>query len=480
MARLVGGPFLISAAPGRGQDAPGAGARARELLEAGRIVARRRRLPDDAADAPVGGGRRRALGVQLAPDAGELRPPRDFDGVAVDLRARRRSPASAGRAQCAPGTLVIADEAHHLGEELAWGEGFAPAFGARRRAGCCCRGTPFRSDQCPIPGVRYDGRRRDARRLLQLRRRRPRRHLPAGRRSSPTTARCVAQRRRRHRVLVRRRAGGARGRPPLPHRDLDRARRRPAADPARGPRAPGGGARAAGTATPAGSSSPPTASTRGAVAKVLREVTGSSPVVVAAHRRRAPRASCGVRAIARERWIVAVNMVAEGVDIPRLRVGVYATAAKTPLIFRQIVGRFVRTLAGPPRELSWLYLPADPVLRAHAAEVERELRHVLRPPRRRRRARRAARPRRATRAGRGAGRSSRRRRRRAAARAVRRRRPPRRPPVVAPRSPRPSPSPTDRSRPPSSAARCCATSATASSPSCARRDGRRHARSTAG
>jgi hypothetical protein len=81
-----------------------------------------------------------------------------------------------------------------------------------------------------------------------------------------------------------------------------------------------------------------------------------------------------------ERWIVAVNMVSEGVDIPRLRVGVYATAAKTPLIFRQIVGRFVRTIPGRPLEPSWLFLPADPVLRAHAAEVERELRHVLTPP----------------------------------------------------------------------------------------------------
>jgi hypothetical protein len=74
-------------------------------------------------------------------------------------------------------------------------------------------------------------------------------------------------------------------------------------------------------------------------------------------------------------------MVSEGVDIPRLRVGVYATAAKTPLIFRQIVGRFVRTLPGRPADMSWLYLPADPVLRRHAADVERELRHVLRPAR---------------------------------------------------------------------------------------------------
>jgi hypothetical protein len=57
---------------------------------------------------------------------------------------------------------------------------------------------------------------------------------------------------------------------------------------------------------------------------------------------------------------------------------VYATAAKTPLIFRQIVGRFVRTLPGRTAEPSWLYLPADPVLRDHAESVEKELRHALR------------------------------------------------------------------------------------------------------
>ena len=70
----------------------------------------------------------------------------------------------------------------------------------------------------------------------------------------------------------------------------------------------------------------------------------------------------------RDPWIVAVNMVSEGVDIPRLRVGVYATAAKTPLVFRQIVGRFVRTIPGRPSEPSWLYVPADPILRDHAAD----------------------------------------------------------------------------------------------------------------
>ena len=41
-------------------------------------------------------------------------------------------------------------------------------------------------------------------------------------------------------------------------------------------------------------------------------------------------------------WLVSVLMVSEGVDIPRLRVGVYATSARTELFFRQVVGRFIR------------------------------------------------------------------------------------------------------------------------------------------
>ncbi len=43
------------------------------------------------------------------------------------------------------------------------------------------------------------------------------------------------------------------------------------------------------------------------------------------------------------RWLVAVRMVSEGVDVPRLAVGVYATSASTPLFFAQAIGRFVRS-----------------------------------------------------------------------------------------------------------------------------------------
>jgi helicase-like protein len=110
---------------------------------------------------------------------------------------------------------------------------------------------------------------------------------------------------------------------------------------------------------------------------VLRAVTGRAPLVVLHTEARAAEKLAAFRD-GREPWIVAVNMVSEGVDIPRLRVGVYATAAKTPLIFRQIVGRFVRTIQGRGLDMSWLYLPADPVLRAHAADVENDLGPVLR------------------------------------------------------------------------------------------------------
>jgi superfamily II DNA or RNA helicase len=115
------------------------------------------------------------------------------------------------------------------------------------------------------------------------------------------------------------------------------------------------------------------------IAALLRQETRRSALVVLHNEAKAAE-KLAAFTNARDPWIVAVNMVSEGVDIPRLRVGVYATAAKTPLVFRQIVGRFVRTIPRRPVAPSWLYIPADPVLRDHAAAVREELRHVLRRP----------------------------------------------------------------------------------------------------
>jgi superfamily II DNA or RNA helicase len=74
-----------------------------------------------------------------------------------------------------------------------------------------------------------------------------------------------------------------------------------------------------------------------------------------------------------------VLMVSEGVDIPRLRVGVYATSARTELFFRQVVGRFIRRTAGgrDKVQMSHLFLPSDPTLKRLAAQIEEERNHAL-------------------------------------------------------------------------------------------------------
>ncbi len=94
------------------------------------------------------------LGIDLAPDADSPRPPSGFHGVSVTYariaKAPRRWASALPRS-----TLLIADEAHHLGEDLTWGESFATAF-ADRAHWLLLSGTPFRSDATPIPGVSYD------------------------------------------------------------------------------------------------------------------------------------------------------------------------------------------------------------------------------------------------------------------------------------------------------------------------------------
>lgn len=94
-----------------------------------------------------------------------------------------------------------------------------------------------------------------------------------------------------------------------------------------------------------------------------------------------PDASTKISAFAASdrEWLVAVRMVSEGVDIPRLRVGVYATTVATELFFRQAVGRFVRWTKGMASQKAYVYLPDDPRLRAHAFQIAEARRHVLRP-----------------------------------------------------------------------------------------------------
>lgn len=79
-----------------------------------------------------------------------------------------------------------------------------------------------------------------------------------------------------------------------------------------------------------------------------------------------------------EPWLVAVRMVSEGVDIPRLRVGVFATTTTTELFFRQAVGRFVRWTPGVKNQKAYLFIPDDPRLRTRAFQIADQRRHSLR------------------------------------------------------------------------------------------------------
>lgn len=109
-------------------------------------------------------------------------------------------------------------------------------------------------------------------------------------------------------------------------------------------------------------------------AAVLAAITGTEPTVVlsdeAGSSARIADFSAGMTP-----WMVAVRMVSEGVDIPRLSVGVYATTTATPLYFAQAIGRFVRTRRRG--ETASIFVPSVPVLLALAADLEAQRDHVI-------------------------------------------------------------------------------------------------------
>jgi superfamily II DNA or RNA helicase len=374
LAEWRGGPFLLCAAPGAGKTRPALEFAHRELS-----AAKTRALVVICPTAPLTRQWARAadgLGLNLSPDAASPRPPRGFHGVSVTYARIAKAPAR-WRTALPRDALVIADEAHHLGEELAWGEGFATAFGDQRRW-LLLSGTPFRSDAKPIPGVLYD---RDGiaepdvsysyADAVRDRICRPVRFVAYDGtlswrsgddviESNFETVLSTREASRRYRTAISTELPDG-----LPRilREADNKLREIRR---------GGHGDAAGLAIAADSEH------ARRVAALLREVTGRSPLVVL-HTEARAAAKLAAFTLSRDAWIVAVNMVSEGVDIPRLRVGVYATAAKTPLVFRQIVGRFVRTVPGRPIDPSWLYVPADPVLCEHASTIETELRRAVAP-----------------------------------------------------------------------------------------------------
>ena len=114
-----------------------------------------------------------------------------------------------------------------------------------------------------------------------------------------------------------------------------------------------------------------------AIAALMERRLGVTPAIVVSD-----LADASDRIVAFSRssapWIVAVHMVSEGVDIPRLRVGVFASNVVTELYFRQFCGRFVRTIDGVNDSDAYVFVPDDSRLRELAHGITVDVRHGLR------------------------------------------------------------------------------------------------------
>ncbi|HVD38214.1 MAG TPA: DEAD/DEAH box helicase family protein, partial [Solirubrobacterales bacterium] len=315
-------------------------------------------------------------GIDLEPNRPNSDGPEstDFHGVAVTYQTIAAGPDTHRLVASRRPTLLIADEPHHMGDLAAWGVQTRKAFdGARFRL--LLSGTPFRSDNSAIPWVAYDEdgiSRADYvygyPQALVDRVCRPITFLPYdGEMEWLSDGRL----RSADFDLV------------LPAAEAAR-RLRTALNPEgewmgevlRDGDARLSEVRADGHPDAGGLVIASDQNHARAIAARLASIAGEQPELVMsdepdASRRIAEFASSG------RRWLVSVLMVSEGVDIPRLRVGVYATAARTELFFRQVVGRFIRATPRPRRQMSYLLMPADPRLKALAHEIELERRHAL-------------------------------------------------------------------------------------------------------
>ena len=283
-------------------------------------------------------------------------------------------------------TMVIFDEIHHGGDAKSWGDSIREAFGdATRRL--ALTGTPFRSDDAAIPFVRYEP---DGNGMLRS----AADHTYGyGDALADGVVRPVVflaySGETRWRVGAgseNERVYAARLGEPASIEHTARAWRT-ALDPA-GEWMPAvisaadtrlrqlrdGGVPDAGGMIIASDQK-----TARAYAVLLERLTGEVATVVVSDD---PGSSDRIATFSAgtSRWLVAVRMVSEGVDVPRLAVGVYATSASTPLYFAQAIGRFVRSRR--PGETASVFLPSVPSLLQLASELEAQRNHVLGEPHR--------------------------------------------------------------------------------------------------
>ncbi|MDV7244974.1 DEAD/DEAH box helicase [Rhodococcus oxybenzonivorans] len=279
-------------------------------------------------------------------------------------------------------TLVILDEIHHGGDAKSWGDAIREAFGdATRRL--ALTGTPFRSDDSAIPFVTYEP---DREGLLRSKADHSYGYSDA---LADGVVRPVVFLAYSGEARWRNNAGeefSARLGEPLSAEQTARAWRT-ALDPA-GDWIPAvlhaadtrlGQLRAGGMPDAGGLVIATDQTVARAYAQTLTAVTGEEPVVVLSDDPTASKRIAEFGA-STQKWMVAVRMVSEGVDVPRLAVGVYATSASTPLYFAQAIGRFVRSRR--KGETASVFLPSVPVLLDLASQLEAQRDHVLGKPHR--------------------------------------------------------------------------------------------------
>src|SRR6201986_4384577 len=368
--------FLLNATPGAGKTAFALSIAA-ELLARREIAAITVVTPTEHLKHQWAASALR-FGIALDPSYrnAQGRASADFAGVAVTYAQVAAHPMLHRQRTEGRRTLVIFDEIHHAGDALSWGDAVREAFEPARRR-LALTGTPFRSDANPIPFVNYD------------------QQLDGSRRSSSDyvygyanaledgVVRPVIFLAYSGEMSWRTRAGDeitATLGTPLTKKQGAQAWRT-ALD-------PGGECvvrvleaadkRLAevrrGMPDAAGLVIAGEHEDARAYAALLRRITGKRPIVVLSDDPTASR-KIGAFAESDDRWMVAVRMVSEGVDIPRLAVGVYATSISTALFFAQAVGRFVR--ARRRGETASVFVPSVPILLGFAAELEAERDHVV-------------------------------------------------------------------------------------------------------
>lgn len=299
-----------------------------------------------------------------------------YHGVALTYAQVAAKPVLHHNRTAAGRTLVILDEVHHAGDALSWGDAVREAFGPAVRR-LSLTGTPFRSDTSPIPFVTYapddEGIRTSVADYS----------YGYGRALKDFVVRPVLFLAYAGAMSWRTKAGDE-----MSHvlgeettKDINSQAWRTALDPA-GDWIPAVLKAADIRLTEVRRTVPDAGGlviatdqdAARAYAKVLREITGERPTVVLSDE---AGASARIEEFqnSTDRWMVAVRMVSEGVDVPRLCVGVYATSSSTPLFFAQAIGRFVR--ARKRGETASVFLPSVPILLALANTMEVERDHAL-------------------------------------------------------------------------------------------------------